>query len=291
MQRTQRRHLHHTPAESYRQFRRQRAAGCAGQLVLRRLGHESDHQEYSGTKFALTFTYLSHLNVRIVDISTWPPTEVVPITSPPTITIGNQTTGSGAPQDSLTLKTEARQLFGLTRQFFKPPVCVQPLLFLDPITNTYSVTIKPIPAWAPDPPWPVFPVFYRLYVRPFPYTGAWILATDWTLSALSFPWFRFPFSNVGAFVELSVTWGTQWLPTDQWNPNAHAEGIPGEFFLTVDSTTQHVNAQAFIFEHLTYDLTSDETFGYFGTRQEFLVKLRPIASFSGKEKEQVFRFP
>jgi hypothetical protein len=227
--------------------------------------------EYSGTKFAVMFTYLSHLNVRIMDIATWPPTEVVPITSPPNITIGNNTTGSGAPQDSLTLKTEGDTSFGLVQQFFKPPLLAQPLLFLDPITNAYSVTITPLPGWAPDPPAGV-QVFYRFYRRPFPYTGPWLLVTDWTASAGSFPWFSFLYSNVGSLQDqFSVTWGTQFNFTDQWNSNAHAEGIPGQVFVTVDSAVQHTNSQAFIFEHLTLDETSDTTFGIFGSRQMFIV--------------------
>ena len=260
-------------------------------------GTNPNVQEYSGTQFALTFTYLTHLNVRIVDISTWPPTEVVPITGSPTITIGNQVTGSGAPQDSLTLKTESSVVVGLTQEFFRPPVLQQPLLFLDPTTfplPTYSVTILPTSNWAPDPPVtsPVFPVFYRFYVRPFPYTGPWILTTDWTLSSLSFPWFSFNFSSMGSLrYEFSVTWGTQWSPTDQWNPNAHMEGIPGQYFVTVDSTTQRSNAQAFINEMLTYDLTSDVTFGVFGLVCNSSSKLHPIASNLGKGKEQDFRFP
>jgi hypothetical protein len=257
-------------------------------------GTNPNIQEYSGTKFALTFTYLTHLNVRIVDIATWPPTEVVPITNPPTITIGNQVTGSGAPQDSLTLKTEGDVTFGLTQEFFRPPVLQQPLLFLDPGTGAYSVTIQPTANWTADPPVtsPVFPVFYRLYARPFPYTGPWILEQDWTLSALSFPWFSFVFSNVGSLrFQFSVTWGTQWSPTDQWNPNAHMEGIPGGYIITVDSTTQHANAQASIFEHLTYDLSSDDTFAFFDTRQEFIVQAPSDSLVFGQREGTGFSVP
>jgi hypothetical protein len=242
-------------------------------------GTNPNIQEYNGTKFALTFTYLTHLNVRIVDISTWPPTEVVPITNPPTITIGNNTTGSGAPQDSLTLKLQGDTTFGLVAEFFKPPLLVQPLLFLDPISNAYSVTIVPLPGWAPDPPAGV-QVFYRFYRRPFPYTGPWLLVTDWTLSAVSFPWFSFPFSNVGDLRDqFSVTWGTQFNFTDPFNPTAHAEGIPGQIFVTVDSTVQHTNAQAFIFESLTLDESTDTTFAMLGPRQQFLV-ISSVGSFT-----------
>jgi hypothetical protein len=240
-------------------------------------GTNPNIQEYNGTKFVLTFTYLSHMNVRIVDIATWPPTEVVPITNPPTITIGSNTTGSGAPQDSLTLKTESSATQSLVQQFFKPPALQTPLLFLDPTTATYSVTISPISTWFPDPPAGIL-VYYRFYARPFPYTGNWVLVQDWTLENYVFgtptqPLFSFLFQSVGSLrYQFSVTWGTQFNLTDQWNPNAHMEGIPGASFVTVDSTTQRANAQAFINEHLTQDFDSDVSFGIFGPRQAFLVE-------------------
>lgn len=242
-------------------------------------------QEYSGTKFVLTFDYLSHLNCRVVDISTWPPNEVVPITSPPTITIGSNTTGSGAPQDSLTLKTESGNVLGTfaVAPFYNPPVLQQPLLFLDPSTNTYSVTIQPVatyfpqaPALITSPPASNTQVFFRFYVRPFPYTGPWVLQQDWTLENYIFnvptqPLFSFLFTSVGSLrYQFSVTWGNQFSPTDQWNSAAHAEGIPGEMFVTVDSTVQHANAQATINESLTLDETSIETFAIFSPRQAFI---------------------
>lgn len=241
--------------------------------------------EYSGTKFVLMFDYLSHMNCRIVDISTWPPNEVVPITSPPTITIGNNTTGSGAPQDSLGLKTQSSNTLTTfaVAPFYNPPILQQPLLFLDPASNTYSVTIQPVATYFPQAPALIIlpaasntQVFYRFYARPFPYTGPWVLVQDWTLenyvsSTPTQPLFSFLFQHVGSLrYQFSVTWGNQFSPTDQWNPAAHAEGIPGEMFVTVDSTTQHANAQAVVPEELTLDLTSTETFAIFSPRQAFL---------------------
>jgi len=229
--------------------------------------------EYSGTKFALMFTYLSHLFVRIVDIATWPPTSVNPVLvsggpNPPT---AFEYTFELS-QDSLTFKTESSVSFGLVQEFFKPPLITNPLLFLDPTTSTYSVTIVPQAGWAPDPPVGVS-VYYRFYARPYPYNGPWVLTTDWTLTTNSFPWFSFPFSSVGNLrYEFSVTWGTQFNFTDQWNPNAHAEGIPGQYFVTVDSTTQAANAQVLQNEFLTFDMTSSEAFGVFGPRLAFIVE-------------------
>ena len=268
-------------------------------------GTNPNVQEYNGNQFILTFTYLTHLNVRIMDIGTWPPTEVVPITNPPTITIGSNTTGSGAPQDSLTLKTESSGSLGFVQEFFRPPVLQQPLLFLDPTTSTYSVTIQPISTWFPDPPALINPppasestqVFYRFYARPFPYTGPWVLVQDWTLENYVFnvptqPLFSFLFQSVGSLrYQFSVTWGNQFDPADPWNPNAHMEGIPGQFFVTVDSTTQHANAQAFINEHLTFDFTSTETFGIFGPRQAFLVEAADDSLAFGQHAGTGFSVP
>lgn len=223
--------------------------------------------EYSGTKFVLTFTYLSHLFCRVMDISTWPPTEVVPVQTPVPYPGGAWVVS--LPQDSLSLKTQSDVGFGLVAQFFKPPYLATPLLFLDPSTSTYSVTVTPLAGWAPDPPAGVT-VYYRLYARAFPYTGPWVLVTDWTQSAATFPWFSFPFSNVGSLrFQLSVTWGDQFLPTDQWNPDAHAEGIPGQTYITVDSTTEVANTQEFVYESLTLDLLTSETFAYLAARQLF----------------------
>jgi hypothetical protein len=248
-------------------------------------------QEYNGTKFVLTFDYLSHLNCRIVDIATWPPQEVVPITSPPTITIGSNTTGSGAPQDSLTLKVSGGSTTAVVAPFFNPPVLQQPLLFLDPNTNTYSVTIQPVTTYFPQAPALITSpaasntqVFFRFYARPFPYTGPWILQQDWTLENYVFnvptqPLFSFPFASVGSLrYQFTVTWGNQFSETDQWNPAAHMEGIPGEISVTVDSTVQHANAQAtineslslFILEDPTTGVTSTETFVVVSPRQAFI---------------------
>src|SRR5271154_4278915 len=61
--------------------------------------------EYSGTQFALMFTYLSHLFCRIVDIATWPPTEVIPVQTPSPYPGGAWI--FNLPQDSLALKIES----------------------------------------------------------------------------------------------------------------------------------------------------------------------------------------
>lgn len=229
--------------------------------------------EYNGTQFIITFDYLSHLFTRVFDITTWPPTQVNPVQisggpNPPTpFTYNIQLS-----QDSLSLNigSDSGSAFGIVAPFFNPPTLQQPILFLDASTNTYSVTILPKSTYAPQPPAGV-QVFYRFYVRPFPYTGPWILTQDWTLSAVSQPWFSFPFSSVGSLRDqFSVTWGSQFDPLAPWDPTRHAEGIPGEIFVTVDSTVTHPSYQFFLNESLTIDLDSYVVAPNFGNREDFV---------------------
>jgi len=234
-----------------------------------------------GTQWILTFNYLSHMFTRVfADINiTWPPTEVQPVQisggpNPPTAftyNFGVNTAGQPFINDALTMKVEGGTSTGPgVAAYFNPPLYPQPLLFLDPTTSTYSVTIQPNSNWFPQPPVNT-QVYYRLYIRPFPYTGSWMLYTDWTVSAVSQPLFSFPFASIGSLrYEFSVTWGTQFLPTQAWNTAAHAEGIPGQTYLTVDSTVQRPNFQAFVNEFLTLKEASYVVAPYFGNRQLFI---------------------
>lgn len=207
-------------------------------------------QEYSGTQFILTFEYLSHLFCRVVDIATWPPTQVNPV----------QTSGGPNPptpftyniqlaQDSLTAKLQGQDSFGLVASYFNPPYLQQPLLFVDPLTLTYSVTLTPLTSFHPEVPANV-QAFFRLYNRPFPYTGGWTLIMDWTLGTAP-PWFTFTDTHIGSLrYQYAATWGSQFSPTAQFDPNQHMEGVidQNNSHITVDSTTQHASLQLFINE-------------------------------------------
>ncbi len=241
-------------------------------------GSRPSIQEYSGTKFVLTFEYLSHLFCRIVDTATWPPTQVNPVQvsggpNPPTAFTYNIQLS----QDSLTLKQEGNTAIGPgVAAYFDPPVYQTPLLFLDPITMTYSVTIQPVSTWFPQPPANT-DVFFRFYARPFPYTGPWVLITDWTLihkdvfNNPAQPFFSFPFSNVGSLrYQFSVTWGDQFDPMQPFNPAAHAEGIPGQTTITVDSTVQRASFQFILNESLTLKRSSYVVCPNLGAREAFI---------------------
>jgi hypothetical protein len=238
-------------------------------------------QEYSGTQFILTFNYLSHLFCRIVDIATWPPTTVNPVQTsggpnPPTAITYNIQLST----DALTLKTESSVMLPnfTVSEFYNPPIIEFPLLFLDPVTNTYSVTLQPIAGYAPNVQQPFYngqpaattTPYYRLYVRPFPYTGAWVLVQDWTITNPTFPWFTFVFSHLASLrYQFSVVWGNQFSFAQPWNPTQHEGGPPGVTFITVDSAVLHPSYQATIHEVLTLDLASSNMFGIFSPPQRF----------------------
>jgi hypothetical protein len=238
-------------------------------------------QEYNGTQFILTFNYLSHLFCRIVDIGTWPPTVVNPVQTsggpnPPTAIQYNIQLST----DALTLKTESSVMLPnfAVSEFYNPPILEFPLLFLDATTDTYSVTLQPAAGYAPNVQQPFFvgpamattTPYYRLYVRPFPYTGPWILAQDWTITNPTFPWFTFVFSNVGSLrYQFSVVWGNQFSFAAPWNPTQHEGGIPGQTFITIDSTLIHPSFQATIHEVLTLERMGNNMFGIFSPPQRF----------------------
>lgn len=226
-------------------------------------------QEYNGNQFILTFDYLSHLFCRVVDVNTWPPTQVNPVQisggpNPPTpFTYAIQLA-----QDSLTIKTEGATNLGVNAvaAFFNPPILAQPLVFSDPLSNTYSTTLVTAAGYAPQVP-AGQTAFYRLYRRTFtPSIGPWTMIMDWTPSPLSFQ-----DSNTGSLrFQYSATWGSGFDPTQPFNAAAHAEGIVGQTFITVDSTIGNLNFQFFLNESLTLDRSSTSAFGDFGPNEAFI---------------------
>jgi hypothetical protein len=224
-------------------------------------------QLYFGTQYILTFEYLSHLFCRVIDTAVWPPTSVNPVAvsggpNPPTA----YTYQIELAADSLALQTKSTTAFGLVQSFYNPVQLQQPLLFLNPITDTYSVTIQTLPGWAPQIS-PGLTAYYQIYRRTFtPTIGPWMLIQNWTVGPVDFT-----DTNVGSLqFQYTVIWGTQFNFTDQWNPNNHEGGIVGETYITVNSATQHASYQATINEELTLNLASTEAYGIFGSRQLFL---------------------
>lgn len=304
-------------------------------------GSRPSIQHYQGlTQFILTFDFMSHLVCRVVDINSWPPNVVNPISqgstggpnttntwqpntfyptgsqiyvnghvwqaggagasggnggtsgaSQPTFNplSASQTDGTGNSQiiwinigvrqpftqaitstnDALVAQIVGMNASGTVDNYFNPPLIDRTLLFLDALTNTYSVTISLDPSFRPL--LGVTPIYYRLYRRTFtPTIGPWVLIMDWTLST-----FSYTDMSVGSLqYQYSATWGDQFNPAnpDLQNPFEHAEGIPGGFIITVNSATEHPSSEFQIVELLT--LNRDSTFSSMsvGERQNFYVE-------------------
>jgi hypothetical protein len=304
-------------------------------------GSRPSIQHYQGlTQFILTFDFMSHLVCRVVDINSWPPNVVNPIsqgsTGGPNTTntwqpntfypTGSQILvngkvwqagGAGAPNgnggtsgaiepafnpaspqqldgagnsqiiwinigvrvaftqaitstnDALVAQLVGSGSHGTVDNYFNPPLIDRTLLFLDALTSTYSVTISLDPSFRPL--LGVTPIYYRLYRRAIG-TLPWVLLMDWTPTTFSF---ADSASSATPFrYQYSATWGDQFNPANPslQNPFEHAEGIPGGYVLTVDSTVEHPNAQFQIVETLTLKRTDTLSYMYVGTRQNFYVE-------------------
>jgi hypothetical protein len=230
-------------------------------------------QEYNGTQFILTFNYLSHLFCRIVDIATWPPTEVVPVTTP--VPYPGGAWQIELPADALAINLASTTSVGLVAPWYNPPTFIQPLLFLDPITDTYSVTLTLTPGYVPQFS-PSQPPYYQLWYRAIG-TTPWLLLQNWVAAGAGPTYaFSYTFHNVGSMrFEFSLIWGSPPNPTDQWNSNDFEGGVVGATYITVDSTVQHPSYEAFITETLTLDRSSTDAYAVFGSRQLFIVVSAP----------------
>ncbi len=181
-------------------------------------GSRPSIQAYAGnglsqTQFILTFDYLSHLVCRVLDVVTWPPSKVDPVTFNPT--------SIQLPEDALAIKLLSTSATTSNSYYFNPVNIQAGALFFDPMTDMFSVTISLAAGWVPFFLGSATPS-YRLYRRPIG-TLPWALVQDWQDNTLSFP-----DSNVGSFrFEYTATWGTGARPS---NPNVntdHNEGVLG----------------------------------------------------------------
>jgi hypothetical protein len=245
-------------------------------------GTQPSVQEYNGTQFILTFNYLSHLFCRVVDISTWPPSQVVPVTTP--VPYPGGAWQIELPADALSVNLASSTSFGLVAPWYNPPTFIQPLLFLNPINDTYSVTLTLTPGYAPQvsagqPP------YYQLWYRAIG-TLTWMLLQNWVAAGAGPTYaFSYTFHSVGSLrYEFSLIWGSPPNPTDQWNPLDFEGGVVGMTYTTVDSNTQHVSYQALIPETLVLDRASTDSYAIFGVRQLFIVISAPS---SGADEIQI----
>lgn len=177
--------------------------------------------EYNGTQFILMFTYLSHMNVRIVDIATWPPTEVQPLTI------------SGGPNPPFTATYAFTQIVdaysfkspansdGQVQLKLSPPYLKQVPIHYDPALVQFSVELTPDPSWVPNVGGTT--LYYRLYKAPLGSNPVWTLVQDWTTS-LDYTYTQ-PGSNPGSplQVQFSATVGVYWNPAHPADLNDHFE--------------------------------------------------------------------
>jgi hypothetical protein len=135
-------------------------------------GNNPSVQEYSGNQFILIFEYLSQLVVRVFDITTWPPTQVNPISvaggpNPPSAFLFGVATGGTAkmPNDVYIFRVPTSFLgVGQVKNQYDPPYLQHVLIFHDPVAHTFSVELKPDPTWHTNAP--NTPNFFRLYRAP-----------------------------------------------------------------------------------------------------------------------------
>src|SRR5271157_4613024 len=241
-------------------------------------------QEYyltgSTQQYILSFEYLSHMFTRVIDTTTWPPTTVNPVATPPY----PGTWSIELAQDALSLKFESNLGFGPVNAFLNPPILVQPAVFDNPATipPTFSVTLTLDPSYNPQVPIGYTP-FYRLYRRTFtPTIGPWEIlpiapsTENWQANTLSYV-----DSNPSILqFQYSATLGVGFNDQAQWDPNAHNEGQVGLTYITVDSTVGHLNFQLFLDESLTLDETSNLSYAVLGVRGLFLYISKAINTIS-----------
>lgn len=122
----------------------------------------------TGTKYLVTFQYLSSSFVRAFDIATWPPTQVDPVTYNP---VSVQLASTWVPFSQKHSPTQGRAdvneaVIRLIRQ--------DPFLRYDVATGVYSVTIQRDPTLTPFQA-----IKYRLYERNIG-SPTWNLLVDWS---------------------------------------------------------------------------------------------------------------
>jgi hypothetical protein len=209
-------------------------------------GNSPSIQEYSDSQFIVTFSYLSHLVTRVLDLNTWPPNLVVPIT---TGSSGGQTffavaPSANMPEDAVILAVNSSNGDGTASHYFNPVQLTPASLVSDPINGTFSVTIALLSSWHAENGSGLF-TYYRVYRRPLA-GGPWTLVQDWSQGSLSFT------DTVTTSIfqyQYTATWGTSFSPLNPNNPSLHDEGIIGDGeIMSFDSTTQA----------LTFALTPDD---------------------------------
>lgn len=177
--------------------------------------------------------------------------------------------------DANALQLQGQNTRGTVDNYFNPPVIDRSLLFFDGLTDQYSVTISLDPGWRPLLAPAGQTIYYRLYRRVIG-TLPWILLMNWTPTTFSYTDTE---SAASPFrYQYSATWGVLFNPAepDVISPIQHAEGVPGFFLVTVDSTVEHPASEFQIPETLTLNEDSSFSYMYVGERQAFIFQNAPL---------------
>lgn len=239
--------------------------------------------EYNGNQFILMFGYLNRLIVRVLDVTSWPPTQVNPIsvsggTNPPNPFLFG-ITSVAPPQDTGILNDNyifitPSSFMGTTdvKNQFDPPYLKHNLIFFDPTTNTYSVTLQPDPTWITN--LPNTTNFFRLYRSPLG-PPSWTLIEDWNTT---FPTSFFIDSAMGSFqFQYAVTIGAFFNPANPGSTTDHEESAKGPI-LAFNSNNPPLGFQLTHFDEMllnaggeTIKIPSLTGFGSFTATQQFFV--------------------
>lgn len=175
---------------------------------------------YGTGVYMVLFDYMGVLNARLLQNSTWPPTQVDPVTYTPFISVQRS-------EDAV-----AFSVFGSSPYGRRMPDIMGPAngmtrtadLLYDADTNTYSTAISRISGFNPDP---VTLRGWRLYSKPM---GApedqWAVALDWQTELTDIPITGSPKIQV----DYAVTWGHLFDPDRPNDPVARLESPKGVVF-------------------------------------------------------------
>jgi len=232
-------------------------------------------QQISGTKFLILFDYLSHLTIRMVDISTWPPTQVDPTSiaggpNPPNPFLY----GFTFLNDAYALRLKSASATGQSRAQYGPPYLQPTPLFFNPLTNTYSVTLMPDSTWETNIPNTTN--YFRLYRSPLG-PPVWTLIMDWSTTL------DYTDSQIGGpfQYQYAATIGAYFSPTAPNDQFQHDESLKGQV-LAFDSTHGPLGYVITPYDPMTLvaggiapfsEIVSTDGFGTFSAKSLFIVQV------------------
>ncbi len=214
--------------------------------------------QLSGTQFLIMFEYLSHLTLRALNISTWPPNQVVPVTTSPF--------SIEFPNDALALRIRGgvTNSYGQIKTELNPPFLKNTLVYFDPIADDYYTELTLNPSYVSGVPAGVTP-YFRLYRSPLG-PPVWTLIQDWTTNLDVID------TNPGPFqFQYSATVGENFSPSVPNDPTQHLESALGKVKVA-NSTIPPFAFEVIHADTLTLKLSDVNSYGSFDPKQHFFVQ-------------------